>query len=165
MDLHATRAVSFIGRGQARIMEVGPARLGSYFGGASVSTARAACPLSASAAVTAVTGYSSNSPLFFGRADLRVTVSTRIVLVMTLHTRCAVASPGRRFESPTVGALTRSAPCLAPYLGNLLRDPNWLFGSGLCRCWLGYHGRSGERLRNIDGFRAGLMSTNYEGSP
>src|SRR5215831_2500374 len=67
MDLHATLAVSFIGRGQARIMEVGPARLGSYFGGASVSTARAACPLSASAAVTAVTGYSSNSPLFFGR--------------------------------------------------------------------------------------------------
>jgi len=31
------------------------------------TTARAACPLSASAAVTAVTGYSSNSPLFFGR--------------------------------------------------------------------------------------------------
>src|SRR5262249_18432238 len=46
---------------------LGPARFGSYFGGASVSTARAACPLSASAAVTAVTGYSSNSPLFFGR--------------------------------------------------------------------------------------------------
>src|SRR5262245_20489053 len=30
MDLHATLAVSFIGRGQARIMEVGPARFGSY---------------------------------------------------------------------------------------------------------------------------------------
>jgi hypothetical protein len=32
-----------------------------------VSTARAACPRSASAAVIAVTDYSSNSPLFFGR--------------------------------------------------------------------------------------------------
>jgi hypothetical protein len=43
-------------------------------------------------------------------------------------------------------------------LGNLLRDPNWLLGSGFCRsrCWLGYY----NRLRNIDGFRAGLMSTN-----
>ena len=38
-------------------------------------------------------------------------------------------------------------------LGNLLRDPNWLFGSGFCRstCWLGYHNRIGNRLRNIDG--------------
>src|SRR5262249_44740005 len=32
-------------------------------------------------------------PIIFWTADLRVTVSTRIVLVMTLHTRCAVASP------------------------------------------------------------------------
>src|SRR6516165_4237911 len=31
------------------------------------TTARAGCPLWASAAVTAVTGYSSNNPLFFGR--------------------------------------------------------------------------------------------------
>src|SRR5262249_5527701 len=58
-------------RGQAHMLSwrwrLGPARFGSYFGGASVSTVRAACPLSASAAVTAVTGYSSNSPLFFGR--------------------------------------------------------------------------------------------------
>src|SRR6476469_5976065 len=37
-------------------------------------------------------------------------------------------------------------------LGNLLRDPNWLLGSGFCRsrCWLGYHNRIGNRLRNID---------------
>ena len=47
-------------------------------------------------------------------------------------------------------------------LGNLLRVPNWLPGSGFCRsrCWLGYHNRIGNRLRNIDGFRPGLMSTN-----
>ena len=46
-------------------------------------------------------------------------------------------------------------------LGNLLRDPNRLLGSGFCRsrCWLGYHNRIGNCLRNIDGFRAGLMST------
>ena len=52
-------------------------------------------------------------------------------------------------------------------LGNLLRDPNWLLGSGFCRsrCWLGYHDRIGNRLRNIDGFRAGLMSTNHARPP
>jgi hypothetical protein len=52
-------------------------------------------------------------------------------------------------------------------LGNLLRGTNWLLGSGFCRsrCWLGYHDRIGNRLRNIDGFRAGLMSTNHAGSP
>src|SRR6516162_3801648 len=53
-------------------------------------------------------------------------------------------------------------------LGNLLRDPNWLLGGGFCRsrCWLGYHDRIGNRLRNVDGFRAGLMSTkNHAGSP
>src|SRR6516165_6677400 len=72
---------------------LGPARFGSYFGGC-FSYRTSSMPLSASAAVTAVTGYSSNSPLFFRlTADLRVTVSTRIVLVMTLQTRCAVASP------------------------------------------------------------------------
>ena len=35
-------------------------------------------------------------------------------------------------------------------LGNLLRDPNWLPGSGFCRswCWLGYN-RIGNRLRKV----------------
>src|SRR6266540_192478 len=49
----------------------------------------------------------------------------------------------------------------------LLRDPNWLLGSGFCRsrCWPGYHNRIGNRLRNIDGFRAGLMSTNHARPP
>ena len=34
-------------------------------------------------------------------------------------------------------------------LGDLLRDPNWLLGSGFyrSRCWLGYHNRIGNRLR------------------
>jgi hypothetical protein len=52
-------------------------------------------------------------------------------------------------------------------LGNLLRDPNWLLGSGFCRsrCWLGYHNRIWNRLRNIDGFRAGLMSPNHARPP
>jgi hypothetical protein len=57
--------------------------------------------------------------------------------------------------------------CWVAALGNLLRDPNWLLGSGFCRsrCWLGYHNRIGNRLRNIDGFRAGLMSMNHERPP
>jgi hypothetical protein len=51
-------------------------------------------------------------------------------------------------------------------LRNLLRDPNWLLGNGFrrSRCWLGYHSRVGNRLRNIDRFRAGLMSTNQQRS-
>jgi hypothetical protein len=53
-------------------------------------------------------------------------------------------------------------------LGNPLWDPNWLLGGGFRRsrcCWLGYHNRIGNRLRNIDRFRAGLMSTNHARSP
>ena len=48
-------------------------------------------------------------------------------------------------------------------LRNLLRSPNWLFGSWFRRSgyWLGYHNWVGDRLRNVDGFRAGLMSTNH----
>jgi len=41
----------------------------------------------------------------------------RIVTVMTLHTRCVMTSPGRRFESPAVGALARSASGLNLCLG------------------------------------------------
>jgi len=36
----------------------------------------------------------------------------RVVSVLTRHTRRVAASPGRRFESPAVGAPSRSAPCL-----------------------------------------------------
>src|SRR5262249_38129222 len=88
--------------------------LGSYFGGASVSTARAACPLVASAAVTAVTGYSSNSPLFFGR-PICASQSRLGLLVMTRHSRrCVMTSPrpALRLTTGRVGALTRSAPCI-----------------------------------------------------
>jgi hypothetical protein len=51
--------------------------------------------------------------------------------------------------------------------GHPLRDPNWLLGGGFCRsrCWLGYHYRIGNRLRNIDRFRAGLMGTNHARPP
>ena len=54
-----------------------------------------------------------------------------------------------------------------PVLGHPLRDPNWLLGGGFCRsrCWLGYHYRIGNRLRNIDRFRAGLMGTNHARPP
>jgi hypothetical protein len=54
-----------------------------------------------------------------------------------------------------------------PPIGNLLRDPHWLLGSGFgrSRCWLGYHNRIGNRLRNVDGFGAGLMSTNHARPP
>src|SRR5262252_30567 len=45
----------------------GPAHFGSYKRPSDVSAARATCRASASAAVTAVTGYSSSSPLFFGQ--------------------------------------------------------------------------------------------------
>src|SRR5262249_47624627 len=47
--------------------EEGPAHFGSYKRPSDVSAARATCRASASAAVTAVTGYSSSSPLFSGR--------------------------------------------------------------------------------------------------
>lgn len=62
---------------------------------------------------------------------------------------------------------TPDVQLFAAALGNLLRDPNWLLGSGFCRsrCWLGYHNRIGNCLRNIDGFRAGLMSTNHARPP
>jgi hypothetical protein len=51
--------------------------------------------------------------------------------------------------------------------GHPLRDPNWLLGSGFCRsrCWLGYYNRIGNRLRNIDRFRTGLVSTNHARPP
>jgi putative ABC transport system substrate-binding protein len=54
-----------------------------------------------------------------------------------------------------------------PVLGHPLRDPDWLLGGGFCRsrCWLGFHNRIGNRLRNIDGFRAGLMGTNHAPPP
>ena len=67
--------------------------------------------LPASAAVTAVTGYSSSSPLFFRRPICASRSRTRIVLVMSLHAPCcAVASPdpsrGRggsgRFDDPLI---------------------------------------------------------------
>jgi hypothetical protein len=56
----------------------------------------------------------------------------------------------------------RAFPCCA---GHPLRDPNWLLGGGFCRsrCWLGYPYWIGNRLRNIDRFRAGLMGTNHAG--
>jgi hypothetical protein len=62
---------------------------------------------------------------------------------------------------------TPDVQLFAAALGNLLRDPNGLLGSWFCRsrCWLGYHNRIGNRLWNIDGFRAGLMSTNHATSP
>ena len=49
-------------------------------------------------------------------------------------------------------------------LENLVRNSNRLLGSRFCRsrwCWLGYHNRIWNRLRNIDGLRAGLMSSNH----
>ena len=54
-----------------------------------------------------------------------------------------------------------------PILRHPLRDPNWLLGGGFCRsrCWLGFHNRIGNRLRNIDGFRARLMSTSHARPP
>jgi hypothetical protein len=60
---------------------LGPARFGSYrkrLGGASVSTAGVGCSLPASEAVTAVTSYPPNYPLFFGH---RVTNALSCVAV------------------------------------------------------------------------------------
>ena len=87
--------------------------------------------LSASGAVTAVTGYSSSTPLFFGRPDLRITVSTRIVLVMTLHARGAppwqvlthrVAVAGRGAYYATERDLNKNMPSgLSPQEGRTAR--------------------------------------------
>src|SRR6266566_3134708 len=49
--------------------------------------------------------------------------------------------------------------------GHPLRDPNWLLGGGFCRsrCWLGYHYRIGNRLRNIK-FLDGVKQAAQEAS-
>jgi len=49
--------------------------------------------------------------------------------------------------------------------GYPLRDPNWLLGGGFCRsrCWLGYHYRIGNRLRNIK-FLDGVKQAAQEAS-
>jgi hypothetical protein len=72
MDLQATLAVSFIGRGQARNGEVGPARFGSYKKPLGVGVLPYLPPeqhakLPASAAVIAVTSCSLSTPSFFGQ--------------------------------------------------------------------------------------------------
>src|SRR5262249_30570636 len=78
----------------------------------------------------------------------------------------AVASLHAPTTSIGLSAPSRAAgnSCCA---GHPLRDPNWLLGGGFCRsrCWLGYHYRIGNRLRNIDRFRAGLMGTNHARPP
>jgi hypothetical protein len=81
-------------------------------------------------------------------------------LLATLTEKVIAPAEGPSLTSPAVSHNFRT-------LGNLLRDPNWLLGSGFyrSRCWLGYHNRIGNRLRNIDGFRAGLMSTNHARPP
>jgi hypothetical protein len=104
-------------------------------------------------------------------------------LYVTAHkpTGRSVALRNRRYDLATRACdLPRHAPLVHPAdgvfgsdssrdaaLGNLLRDPNWLLGSGFCwsRRWLGFHNRIGNRLRNIYGFRAGLMSTNHTRLP
>lgn len=74
----------------------------------------------------------------------------------------------RSLYAPTasIGCPLRS-PLQATRAGHPLRDPNWLLGGGFCRSrwWLRYHYRIGNRLRNIDGFRAGLMGTNHARPP
>jgi hypothetical protein len=109
--------------------------------------------------------------------------SVRPPLYVTAHrpTGRSVALRNRRYDLASRACdLPRHAPLVYPAdgvfgsdsrrdaaLGNLLRDPNWLLGSGFCRsrCWFGYHNRIGNRLRNIYGFRAGLMSTNHTRLP
>jgi len=67
MDLQATLAVSFIGRGRARNGEVGLARFGSYRKPCMLPSLPPVqhATLPASADVTAVTGYSSSTPIIF----------------------------------------------------------------------------------------------------
>src|SRR5262249_13787684 len=66
---------------------------------------------------------------------------------------------------------TRGTNCVSKptgaYLGNLLRGTNWLLGNGFSRMRRGlrYHDRIRNRLRDINGFLARLISTNHAGSP
>ncbi len=83
---------------------------------------------------------------------------------LSTDSRASVSCFG--FAVGTTGPLLQATRAV-PVLGHPLRDPNWLLGGGFCRsrCWLGYHYRIGNRLRNIDGFRAGLMGTNHARPP
>src|SRR6516225_5849878 len=56
------------------------------------TTARAACPLWASAAVTAVTDYSSNNPLFFGRPICATGVRELVMLSALAALGCGLAA-------------------------------------------------------------------------
>src|SRR5262249_20569100 len=56
----------------------------------------------------------SKATVIFWTADLRVTASTRIVSVMTLHTRCAVASPDLSRGRGGAGGLREPRP--SPFL-------------------------------------------------
>src|SRR5262249_17795749 len=75
---------------------LGPARFGSYFGGCFSSIYRTgSMPAFGLGCCDRCHRLLFEYPIIFWTADLRVTASTRIVLVMALHAPCcAVASPG-----------------------------------------------------------------------
>src|SRR5437899_7591466 len=85
-----------------------------------------------------------------------LTVGTALPTV-TASASCLRAVTSLHAPTTSIGlpAPSRAAgnSCCA---GHPLRGPNWLLGGGFCRsrCWLGYHYRIGNRLRNIDRFRA-----------
>src|SRR5262245_14268793 len=96
----------------------------------------------------------------------RSLLALRVILLPDL-----VGSPALRPAGSRSATADTALPVARAFrnvaLRNLLRDPNWLLGNGFrrSRCWLGYHSRVGNRLRNIDRFRAGLMSTNHARPP
>src|SRR5262245_5593316 len=102
----------------------------------------------------------------FGRTLVPSLAEARLQMGGSAMPRCADEDVRR---GPPALTCPTSPEQLQPLWGsgNLLRDPNWLLVSGLCRsrCWLGNHNRIGNCLRNIDGFRAGLMSTNHARPP
>src|SRR5215510_13692108 len=71
---------------------LGPARFGSYFGGCFSIYRTSSMPAVGLGCCDCCHRLLFEYPIIFWTADLRVTVSTRIVLVMTLHTRCVVTS-------------------------------------------------------------------------
>jgi len=105
-------------------------------------------------------------------ASLRWTfVAKRASQIILLKRRTDVRDPAE-FWQPLVhgadGVFGRHSRWDAA-LGNPVRNSNWLLGSRFsrsrCWYWLGYHYRIGNRLRNVEGFRAGLMATNHARPP
>src|SRR5262245_19789033 len=148
---------------------LGPARFGSYFGGCSSIYRTSSMPAFGFGCCDCCHRLLFEEPIIFWTADLRVTVSTRIVLVMTLHAPCcAVASPGPSRCHPAGRGANRDC-CTMPTRRHYLR-PNpdrrraleLLAGSrhGYTKAILRAHGFSMDMM--VELVEAGLATTKRE---